>query len=159
MRPLILINGIFLTNEPASHGFISFKISQQPNLPLGSVIPNSAGIYFDFNPPIVTNTTLHMLGENFLETISATKKRDNSDGNTLSVFPNPASEQAMMQLPPTSNTLQVFDQYGHLVYSELVAGQEFVTLPRQSLSPGIYLIRLTDTEGIGLGSTKLVFSR
>lgn len=50
-------------NEPASHGFVSFRIAQQPNLPLGSDIYNSAAIYFDFNPPVITNLTHHRIGE------------------------------------------------------------------------------------------------
>ncbi len=54
------------TNEPASHGFVTFKISQQPNLPLGTMIYNRAGIYFDFNEPIITNQTYHEIGEDFL---------------------------------------------------------------------------------------------
>ncbi len=48
-------------NEAASHGFVSFTIDQVPNLPDGTVISNSAGIYFDFNDPIITNTTTHTI--------------------------------------------------------------------------------------------------
>ncbi len=43
-----------LTNEPDSHGFVKFNISQKPNNPDGTVIENIAGIYFDFNEPIIT---------------------------------------------------------------------------------------------------------
>jgi len=48
-------------NEPASHGFIKFKVRQKPNLPIGTVINNSAAIYFDFNSPIFTNTYYHTI--------------------------------------------------------------------------------------------------
>lgn len=44
------------TNEPASHGFIKFKIKQKANNRIGTVIKNRAAIYFDFNSPIITNT-------------------------------------------------------------------------------------------------------
>jgi uncharacterized repeat protein (TIGR01451 family) len=53
-------------NEPASHGFIKFGIDHRANAPLETVIENTAEIYFDFNDPIITNTTYHRLGENFL---------------------------------------------------------------------------------------------
>jgi uncharacterized repeat protein (TIGR01451 family) len=43
-------------NEPASHGFISFKIKPAPSIQPGDTIRNSASIYFDFNPPVKTNT-------------------------------------------------------------------------------------------------------
>lgn len=45
-------------NEPASNGFIDFFISPKPGIPLGTQAENRAAIYFDFNPPIITNTTL-----------------------------------------------------------------------------------------------------
>ncbi|MCP4441368.1 MAG: DUF11 domain-containing protein [Aureispira sp.] len=40
------------SNEPESHGFVSFKVRQNQNLPIGTTIENNAGIYFDFNAPI-----------------------------------------------------------------------------------------------------------
>lgn len=49
------------TNEPASHGFIKFKVKQAPNLAIGTVIENTAAIYFDLNLPIITNTTFHTI--------------------------------------------------------------------------------------------------
>ncbi len=47
------------TDEKNSHGFIRFSISQVRNLPYGTVLNNSAEIYFDFNKPIYTNVTTH----------------------------------------------------------------------------------------------------
>jgi uncharacterized repeat protein (TIGR01451 family) len=44
-----------LTNEPLSHGYIYYRIKPVAGLILGDMIENSASIYFDFNPPIVTN--------------------------------------------------------------------------------------------------------
>ncbi len=50
-------------NEVASHGFVKFKIKQQDNNALGTVIENKAAIYFDFNAPVITNQTRHQIGE------------------------------------------------------------------------------------------------
>lgn len=44
------------TDEPNSHGFIAYKIKPKNNVVLGDVFMNTADIYFDFNPPIITNT-------------------------------------------------------------------------------------------------------
>ena len=43
------------SNEPLSHGHVTFRL--KPTLPLlpGAVLSNNADIYFDFNPPIRTN--------------------------------------------------------------------------------------------------------
>ncbi len=49
------------TNEPASNGFVKFKIKQKANLPDGTIIENRAGIYFDFEAPVITNTYAHTI--------------------------------------------------------------------------------------------------
>ncbi|MBX2981027.1 MAG: DUF11 domain-containing protein [Flavobacteriales bacterium] len=45
-------------NEPMSHGFVTFRI--RPRLPLlpGDEITNIANIYFDFNPPVITEPSV-----------------------------------------------------------------------------------------------------
>jgi uncharacterized repeat protein (TIGR01451 family) len=43
-------------NMTASQGFIAYRIKPKPNLSEGDTIANRAGIYFDFNLPVITNT-------------------------------------------------------------------------------------------------------
>lgn len=45
------------TNESKSHGFISFRIKPHPSVPSGETIHNTAAIFFDYNAPVITNTT------------------------------------------------------------------------------------------------------
>ncbi len=49
------------TDEPASHGYVQFKVKLKENLTAGTQIQNTAYIYFDFNPPVVTNTTVNTI--------------------------------------------------------------------------------------------------
>ncbi len=49
------------SNEQESHGFISYRISVLEPLATGTEIHNTASIYFDNNPAVVTNTTLHTI--------------------------------------------------------------------------------------------------
>ena len=51
------------TDEPGSNGFITFTVNQVPNLPNGTLINNQADIYFDFNAPIITNETDHLIND------------------------------------------------------------------------------------------------
>jgi uncharacterized repeat protein (TIGR01451 family) len=44
------------SDEPNSHGYVSFKIKPS-NAVFGNTILNTASIFFDFNAPIITNTT------------------------------------------------------------------------------------------------------
>lgn len=53
------------TNEPASHGYFSYAISTNEGLDENTVIENTAYIYFDFNKPIITNTTNNVLVSTF----------------------------------------------------------------------------------------------
>ena len=46
------------SNEPESHGYIKFKVSPQADMVEGTQVENFADIFFDFNDPIRTNTTL-----------------------------------------------------------------------------------------------------
>jgi uncharacterized repeat protein (TIGR01451 family) len=48
-------------NEPASHGFFTFRIRALAGLPDFTPVENSAGIFFDFNDAVVTNITLNTL--------------------------------------------------------------------------------------------------
>src|SRR5690606_38919984 len=43
------------SNEPASHGYIQYKIKPKSTIAVGDFIKNDAAIYFDFNPPVITN--------------------------------------------------------------------------------------------------------
>lgn|GEM_PF-4368761 len=44
------------SDEPNSHGWISFNLNTSSDLDLMDVIEAQAGIYFDYNDPIITNT-------------------------------------------------------------------------------------------------------
>jgi hypothetical protein len=49
------------TNEVMSHGFAKFKINVHYWVSTGEIINNHALIYFDFNPPIYTDTTVNTI--------------------------------------------------------------------------------------------------
>ena len=55
------------TNIEESNGFLTFHVDQVPNLAPGTVINNSVDIYFDFEFPITTNTTEHVIYEGFVD--------------------------------------------------------------------------------------------
>jgi uncharacterized repeat protein (TIGR01451 family) len=43
-------------DEPNSHGYIAYRIKPKSTVLVGDTIKNTAGIYFDYNLPIATNT-------------------------------------------------------------------------------------------------------
>ncbi len=61
----VLFNNINLpdsvSDEPGSHGYFTFTIGLNDNLPAGTQIQNQASIVFDYNLPIITNTVVNTL--------------------------------------------------------------------------------------------------
>ncbi|HRC32890.1 MAG TPA: hypothetical protein PK736_05560 [Bacteroidia bacterium] len=48
-------------DEPNSHGYVQFSIKLKDSLSIGTIIKNTSYIYFDFNPPVQTNTTSNVI--------------------------------------------------------------------------------------------------
>lgn len=141
-------------NEPASHGFVKFMVSQTPNNPNGTVINNSAAIYFDFNEPVITNTTFHTIGENF---IVLDVKENNPVMPTLHAFPNPMHFSTTIQVTGISGALryELCDLSGRVLHQEQLSQTQVFTLQRGNLPAGLYLLRLYSGDRIA-GTARLI---
>lgn len=148
-----------LTNPEASQGFVNFKISQKENLEDYTIIENSAGIYFDFNEPIITNIAMHTVLK--LVNINIVSETVNTalPETQVSISPNPMQNGAWLKVdgidisnPALQATL--FDMTGKAVYTAKGSNDQ-IWLPRENLLPGVYFFSLENTEG-WLASGKLV---
>lgn len=141
-------------NEAASHGFVKFRVKQQPDNPLGSVIHNSAAIYFDFNAPVITNQTWHTVGENFVLTVSTDDP--GAAAGQLRVFPNPATESATFELPQSdpNRRFVLTDGLGKTVVSDRFADATY-RFERRNLPAGVYFFQVLAENGV-LFSGKIV---
>jgi uncharacterized repeat protein (TIGR01451 family) len=129
-------------NEPKSHGFIQYRIKQKKDLAWGSKIYNSAGIYFDFNDPVLTNQTLHTVGAR--EIISAVVERTIEPNFLVKITPNPFSESAVFEGPLSIlGDFQLFDITGKLLRHEPFVGTSF-EFQRKGLSAGIYVFKISE---------------
>lgn len=54
-----------MTNFEGSQGYVAYRIRALEGIPEETVINNSAGIYFDLNPPVITNTTENVMLSTF----------------------------------------------------------------------------------------------
>jgi uncharacterized repeat protein (TIGR01451 family) len=141
------------TNEPASHGFIKFKVKQKRDLAVGSLLNNSAAIYFDFESPVITNTYTHYI-ENFnANTVATIISR--KEPTFVKVIPNPMSASATFILEGFSNEVscvfELFDINGRLLrrIPEMINNQ--FTLEKGELTPGIYFYKITQNEKYNSG--------
>lgn len=124
-------------NEPASHGFVSFRI--RPRLPLlpGTLIENTANIYFDFNEPVITEPSV-LIAEFSTGTPSLSH-------TTLQVMPNPASEMLYVMLPANSTgALQVFAIDGRMVEAPITRRLNSMEVDVRALSQGTYMMRTAE---------------
>lgn len=140
-------------NEAASNGFVKFRVQQQPDNPLGTVIRNSAAIYFDFNAPVITNEAWHTVGENF---VTVSTNTPNASEGQLLVFPNPANESATFQLLHTdpNRWFVLLDGVGKPVATTRFAEATY-RFERGNLPAGIYFFQVVTERGI-VSSGKIV---
>ena len=127
-----------MTNEPASHGFVTFKVKLASNISLGTEIENTAYIYFDFNAPIVTNTTL-----NTVDLVTETKLR--SIDENMSFYPNPATNEVTLRInnfnTKSATSIDFYTVAGQLVLNQnLTSGTQ--TIDVSQLNKGIYIMRI-----------------
>lgn len=135
------------TNEPASNGFVLFKINQQVNNPIGSVILNTAGIFFDFNEPIFTNTSMHTIGENYLTvSLLGIAGHESNTPYSVNVYPNPFHEAVTFEL---SGTIGEHENFRMILYdtagkqvNELHSSESTFVMPRKSLQSGVYFFSI-----------------
>lgn len=134
-------------NETASHGFIQFSIDQRPDNPSGLLLENRAGIYFDFNAPVMTNTVFHTIGHDFLP--SATREPGTAIP-WLQVWPNPASQTTHIWAEKPfrpGQRLVLRNALGRIVREVAVPGQT-LEIERAGLPTGLYFIELRHAQGV-----------
>ncbi len=138
-------------NEPESHGFVSYKIKALGNLANGTQIKNTASIYFDFNEPIVTNTTLNTIE-------IALSIEDFSKGKVnIMLAPNPMRDYTNISISGAADapiTLEVRDITGRLVQQQIAEGN-IIRVERSNMVSGIYVYQLKQNDRI-LGTGKMI---
>lgn len=112
----------------------------------GSVIENTAYIYFDFNPAIVTNTTYNInelpLGLN------------ESKSEWVNLYPNPAEDKIKFN-GASVNEISIYDLTGKLVLNVSNIPDNEVSL--NNLQTGIYQVILKTKNT--LSTQKLVIKK
>ena len=143
------------TNEPKSHGFVKFRIKQKKDLPIGTKIENQAGIYFDYNTPVMTNRTFHIIAKDLLLTATVDYLADNKI--RIRVFPNPFSNATTFEIDPSvsEGIFELFDLNGQVLRREKFENNRF-EFQRQDLRTGIFIFKISTTDGRLIGNGKIV---
>lgn len=124
------------TNEPESHGHLVYRIMENAANQYGTEIENTAYIYFDWNDPIITNTTYNF--NNWIEGISE------GDVQNIHVYPNPASELLTISCEGDFD-YQLVDLSGRIVSSGSATDTESISISNAAV--GIYQLNVQSNQG------------
>lgn len=150
-NPLRLVDSF--TNEPGSHGFVMFTVKKKSNMPIGSIISNTAHIYFDYNVPVVTNTVADTVSEpNYISALRS------EDGISVKAFPNPFSNATniLVEGLKGSFNFELYDVTGRLRNKISSTETNQFQLQSDELSSGVYFYRITSVNKKQSGYGKLV---
>jgi len=127
-----------------SNGVFTYTIHTRPGLPNGTTFRNKASIYFDYNAPVVTNSTLNTLNNSSL----VVNPVPTPAASSFTVYPNPAS-QSFNAIITSDNAgpadLRVADVTGKELISKsiaVVAGTQSITTDVSALAPGVYFVSI-----------------
>ena len=128
-----------LQNPSASNGYITFKIKPKTGYAVGDIIPNTAAIYFDYNPAIITNT----FQTEFTQLLGTTE----FENANFVFYPNPVSDLVTVSLKNNVDSIAkivVYDVLGKTIAmvnpTNELASQ---TIDLTTVETGIYLIEVT----------------
>jgi len=144
-------------NEPASHGFVKFKVKQNADLPIGTIIDNSAAIYFDYNAPVLTNNTFLTIGD--MDYILGTYiDKVYTPQAFVNVYPNPFRNTATVTINGYQGTdnirFELYNAFGARVQIKQSNSHQF-EIGRKDLSAGVYFYKVSANKEF-LGSGKLI---
>lgn len=142
--------------DALSSGLINYSIKRKSNVPQGTEFTNTANIFFDFNEPITTNTTLNTLKDED-PTVGVETLQQSGDAITVDLYPVPATDLITIRVNNVPNdevaTLRIIDIMGSEVMNrrlELSEGSTAITQNVSDLATGTYitLIQLNNGEVI-----------
>ena len=137
------------TNPGGSKGFVSFSVNKKRGLAPGSVISNTAGIYFDYNRPVATNTVT----DTFANPAGIAQISGNSSTVTVSAYPVPFNDETTIIVNGLDKKydFELYDVTGRLMRKIPAINTNRFVLQRNGMAAGVYMYRITAlTQSSGL---------
>lgn len=127
-------------NGPPSNGMVSYRIKTKKNLVPGTEFKNKAAIFFDYNAPIITNTTINSL------VIPSGFNESLNENTPLTFYPNPTNTTLTISSQNDFKKIEILSITGQTLLSETVNTKSH-QLQLQNLAEGIYFARITCKNG------------
>ncbi|MBC7864060.1 MAG: T9SS type A sorting domain-containing protein [Bacteroidia bacterium] len=102
-------------NEPASHGFVKYRIKTKKDPAPYTEFTNTASIYFDYNAPIVTNTVKSVEYPYTLAGVESITQNKSA----IKLWPNPSTDQFNLAFENANATrkITVNDLQGRCIFT------------------------------------------
>lgn len=145
------------SNEPASHGFVSFAIQRKKAFNNYYKIQNTAAIYFDFNEPVITNTVITPVAT---PTVASFEPNAKEKFQSLIISPNPTAKDCVVdtrgRLSGAGN-IDLINAQGKTCLSLSVADLSIpVNVATNGLIEGAYIVRASSKAGVLFGKVVVV---
>lgn len=136
-----------------SQGFVSYKITPDNYLPEATSLTNTAYIFFDYNPAVITNTTL-----NTVTYITGLRDYNNSRGSNITVYPNPNKTELWVLLNNDLGTAQIIlmDVTGREILNDVTRATSY-KINTSEIAEGVYLLKVVSDRNSHL--IKIVVDR
>ena len=124
-------------NEPLSHGFIKFEIALNRSTERNQDVSNLAGIFFDFNEPVITNEVITPVGK----PVSTYDPNE----NPISLYPNPTNDIIHITNSNTSfkdAQIIIYNESGKIAMTTGLQAGSNRQIDVSSLSSGFYIIQI-----------------
>ena len=128
-----------IDNEPASHGYIAFKIKTKANLTIGDSVENKANIYFDYNFPIETNTATSV--------VTPLLSNGTFENASVTIAPNPTKNLVHITSKGIITAVELFDAQGR-VLETLMTNKEQVDFDLSQKANGVYFVKIYTVKGV-----------
>lgn len=124
-------------NEPASHGWMAYRIKPKQDIALWDIMSSKSDIYFDYNAPIITNTVTTQ--------VTALGTTDFIKSN-FAVYPNPASTFLTIEAKiAIESNYEIVDINGKSLLKGITQNLQPINIG--NLESGFYFLTLTTQEG------------
>lgn len=122
-------------DEVTGHGYVVFQVKPKAGFALGDVVPNTANIYFDFNPAIVTNTCT----TEFVPFLGV----DAFDNGSLEYYPNPTASTVDFSMKNAMiDNIEISDILGKMLLQKTVQNHQ-TTIDLSGFKSGVYFAKLS----------------
>ena len=121
-------------------GGVVFTVNAKEGLASGTTIFNHAGIFFDYNPVVMTDTVENIIALTSLAAIG--------NSGSASIYPNPANEVLTVKMDNDAyNTLSITNTMGQHIMT-LGINNVVSTVNVKALPAGMYYITLKGDSGV-----------